>query len=89
MPKYENLSKSMYSVNIFHVKYARYLGADLYKRLQQFVLTEDQLKENNFPRPDPVQGGTAIFYGEQKTSQKGSTKGIFIQRYMYCFPRLI
>jgi RNA exonuclease 1 len=60
-------------------------GADLYKRLQQFVLTEDQLKENNFPRPDPVQGGTAIFYGEQKKSQKGSTKGIMQCSYIFFF----
>lgn len=50
-------------------------GADLYKRLQAYVLTEEQLKENNFPRPDPLTGGTAVFYGEDRSSQKGSTKG--------------
>ncbi|XP_045158983.2 RNA exonuclease 1 homolog [Mercenaria mercenaria] len=52
-----------------------FTGAELYKKLLSYVLTEDQLRENNFPRPDPDKGGTAIFYGEVKKSQKGSTKG--------------
>lgn len=54
-----------------------YSGADLYKRLQPYILTEEQLKENNFPQPDPTKGGMAVFHGEERCSQKGSTKGIY------------
>ncbi|XP_062455943.1 RNA exonuclease 1 homolog [Rhea pennata] len=42
----------------------RYLtGAALYANLKDYLLTEEQLNENNFPRPNPEKNGSAIFNG--------------------------
>ena len=49
---------------------------ELYKRLEPYILTEDQLKENNFPQPDPTTGGKAVFYGDDFNKQKARIKGI-------------
>ena len=51
------------------------LGTELYERLVPYLLTEEQLKENNFPRPDPVTSGKAVFLGEDIHAQKARTKG--------------
>jgi len=48
----------------------------LYKRLKPYILTEEQLKQNNFPRSDPVNGGCAVFFGENFNKNKGKTKGM-------------
>ncbi|XP_041358809.1 RNA exonuclease 1 homolog [Gigantopelta aegis] len=47
-------------------KTADFKGAELYKRLQTYVLTEQQLKDNGFPLPNPDAGGCAIFYTESQ-----------------------
>uniref|UniRef100_A0A9L0RWS6 RNA exonuclease 1 homolog n=1 Tax=Equus caballus TaxID=9796 RepID=A0A9L0RWS6_HORSE len=42
-------------------------GAALYGRLKEYLLTEDQLKENGFPFPHPERpGGAVIFTAEEK-----------------------
>ena len=38
----------------------RVRGAELYKRLQRYILTEEQLVFNGYPRPDPYKQGRAI-----------------------------
>ncbi|XP_055137489.1 exonuclease GOR [Symphalangus syndactylus] len=41
--------------------------AALYSRLQEFLLTQDQLKENGYPFPHPEQpGGAVLFTGQGK-----------------------
>ncbi|CAH1773803.1 unnamed protein product [Owenia fusiformis] len=41
-------------------------GSELYNRLQPYLLTEEQLRENGFPRPNPDKAGAALFYKEDK-----------------------
>lgn len=42
-------------------------GAALYGRLKEYLLTEDQLKENGYPFPHPERpGGAVIFTAEDK-----------------------
>uniref|UniRef100_A0A452TIN0 Exonuclease domain-containing protein n=1 Tax=Ursus maritimus TaxID=29073 RepID=A0A452TIN0_URSMA len=42
-------------------------GAALYGRLKEYLLTEDQLKENGYPCPHPERpGGAVIFTAEEK-----------------------
>ena len=43
-----------------------YSGAELYKRLQPYILTDQLLKENGYPLPNPDAGGCAMFYTEKK-----------------------
>ncbi|XP_067172045.1 RNA exonuclease 1 homolog [Apteryx mantelli] len=38
-------------------------GAALYELLKDYLLTKEQLNENNFPRPNPEKNGSAIFNG--------------------------
>lgn len=52
-----------------------FTGVELYKRLQPYILTDDQLRANNFPRVHPEQGGAAMLYGEESTKTQGSIKG--------------
>ncbi|XP_047906029.1 exonuclease GOR-like isoform X2 [Anser cygnoides] len=41
-------------------------GGVLYELLKDYLLTEQQLNENNFPRPNPERNGSAIFHGVTK-----------------------
>uniref|UniRef100_A0A8C3C3B8 Exonuclease domain-containing protein n=1 Tax=Cairina moschata TaxID=8855 RepID=A0A8C3C3B8_CAIMO len=41
-------------------------GDVLYELLKDYLLTEQQLIENNFPRPNPEKNGGAIFHGVRK-----------------------
>ncbi|XP_046552109.1 LOW QUALITY PROTEIN: RNA exonuclease 1 homolog [Haliotis rubra] len=41
-------------------------GAELYKRLSKYILTEEQLRENGYPRPSDQGGSHAKFYAERK-----------------------
>uniref|UniRef100_A0A8B9V8G0 C3H1-type domain-containing protein n=1 Tax=Anas zonorhyncha TaxID=75864 RepID=A0A8B9V8G0_9AVES len=41
-------------------------GDVLYELLKDYLLTEQQLIENNFPRPNPEKNGSAIFRGVRK-----------------------
>lgn len=51
-------------------------GAKLYSNLQKWILTEEQLKENGFPRPhESGKRGRAIIYGQnKKPPPKGLTR---------------
>ncbi|XP_038632532.1 RNA exonuclease 1 homolog [Scyliorhinus canicula] len=41
-------------------------GAMLYKRLTEYVLTEEQLQENCYPRPHPEKPGVAVLYNQDE-----------------------
>ncbi|KAJ8709139.1 hypothetical protein PYW07_008965 [Mythimna separata] len=44
-----------------------FIGAKLYKNIAKWILTEEQLKQNGFPRPhESGQRGRAIIYGQNK-----------------------
>ncbi|WAR24856.1 REXO1-like protein [Mya arenaria] len=72
-------SKATYTVNRsgggVKIREEDFEGVELYRRLKPYILTEEQLRENNFPRPDPEKGGSAVFYGEQQYTQKAALKG--------------
>ncbi|XP_029004193.1 RNA exonuclease 1 homolog [Betta splendens] len=38
------------------------IGATLYKKLQAYLMTEEQLQEHGYPRPNPAATGKAIMY---------------------------
>lgn len=40
----------------------------LYELLKDYLLTEEQLNENNFPRPNPEKNGSAILTGIVKNA---------------------
>ena len=74
----EHVLQLQINIPVIHYSYPIFpcTGAELYKRLTPYILTETQLKENNFPRTDPERGGTAVLYGEdQKAALKASIKG--------------
>lgn len=42
-------------------------GAALYRRLKEYLMTEEQLKENGYPMPHPEKAGRAVlFTAEEK-----------------------
>ncbi|XP_045432269.1 RNA exonuclease 1 homolog isoform X1 [Pipistrellus kuhlii] len=50
-------------------------GAALYNRLKEYLLTEDQLKENGYPFPHPKRpGGAVIFTAEEKLPKDASCR---------------
>lgn len=50
-------------------------GAALYDRLKEYLLTEDQLKENGYPFPHPKRpGGAVIFTTEEKLPKDSSCR---------------
>lgn len=50
-------------------------GAALYSRLKEYLLTEDQLKENGYPFPHPERpGGAVIFTAEEKKPKDSSCR---------------
>eukprot|EP00071_Canis_lupus_P029419 XP_022262976.1 RNA exonuclease 1 homolog isoform X1 [Canis lupus familiaris] len=50
-------------------------GAALYGRLKEYLLTEDQLKENGYPFPHPERpGGAVIFTAEEKKPKDSSCR---------------
>ncbi|XP_054443199.1 RNA exonuclease 1 homolog [Pteronotus mesoamericanus] len=50
-------------------------GAALYDRLKEYLLTEDQLKENGYPFPHPKRpGGAIIFTAEEKLPKDSSCR---------------
>ncbi|XP_012660025.1 RNA exonuclease 1 homolog [Otolemur garnettii] len=50
-------------------------GAALYSRLREYLLTEDQLKENGYPFPHPERpGGAVIFTAEEKKPKDSSCR---------------
>lgn len=52
-----------------------FVGAKLYSNIKKWILTEEQLKQNGFPRPhESGQKGRAIIYGQNKHKPP---KGLF------------
>jgi len=50
-------------------------GVALYGRLKEYLLTEDQLKENGYPFPHPERpGGAVIFTAEEKKPKDASCR---------------
>uniref|UniRef100_G3SIR9 RNA exonuclease 1 homolog n=1 Tax=Gorilla gorilla gorilla TaxID=9595 RepID=G3SIR9_GORGO len=50
-------------------------GAALYSRLREYLLTQDQLKENGYPFPHPERpGGAIIFTAEEKRPKESSCR---------------
>ncbi|XP_019368847.1 PREDICTED: RNA exonuclease 1 homolog isoform X2 [Gavialis gangeticus] len=50
-------------------------GSALYRRLKEYLLTEDQLKENGYPMPHPEKAGRAIvFTTEEKKTTDSSCR---------------
>ncbi|KAM6227868.1 RNA exonuclease 1 homolog [Spheniscus humboldti] len=45
-----------------------FTGRALYELLKDYLLTEEQLNENNFPRPNPEKNGSAILTGIVKNA---------------------
>lgn len=45
-----------------------FTGSALYELLKDYLLTEEQLNENNFPRPNPEKNGSAILTGVVKNA---------------------
>ncbi|XP_041060402.1 RNA exonuclease 1 homolog isoform X2 [Carcharodon carcharias] len=41
-------------------------GTVLYKKLTEYVLTEEQLQENSYPRPHPEKPGIAVLYNQDE-----------------------
>ena len=47
-----------------------FLGAELYKRLSRYILSEDELKENGFPMVNPDKPSLAIIHNERSLYKK-------------------
>ncbi|XP_069127759.1 RNA exonuclease 1 homolog [Argopecten irradians] len=66
----KNATKTTFTVNRSgggsKLQEENFKGAELYKRLTRYILTEEQMKENGFPRPSPSVSGSAVFFVEPR-----------------------
>ncbi|XP_054041895.1 RNA exonuclease 1 homolog isoform X1 [Rissa tridactyla] len=63
------LSNSILSIGAESIKSEKaFTDGALYELLKDYLLTEEQLNENNFPRPNPEKKGSAILPGVVKTA---------------------
>ncbi|XP_060072310.1 RNA exonuclease 1 homolog [Ylistrum balloti] len=66
----KNATKTTFTVNRSgggsKLQEENFKGAELYKRLTRYILTDEQMKENGFPRPSPTVSGSAIFHVEPR-----------------------
>ncbi|XP_072717047.1 RNA exonuclease 1 homolog [Ciconia boyciana] len=53
-----------------------FTGGALYELLKDYLLTEEQLDENNFPRPNPEKSGGAILTGVVKNAAYDALKRV-------------
>ncbi|XP_075344748.1 uncharacterized protein LOC142402809 [Mycteria americana] len=53
-----------------------FTGGALYELLKDYLLTEEQLDENNFPRPNPEKNGGAILTGVVKNAAYDALKRV-------------
>ncbi|KAM6033331.1 uncharacterized protein VSU04_016341 [Chlamydotis macqueenii] len=59
---------SSYARSIKSEEDKAFTGGALYELLKYYLLTEEQLNENNFPRPNPEKNGSAILTGVVKNA---------------------
>ena len=62
------------------------LGTSLYEKMKKYIMKEDELRENGFPRKQEQQKGHAIIYGSQKATvstigEKTSTTRLRVRSY--------
>ncbi|OWF47383.1 RNA exonuclease 1 homolog [Mizuhopecten yessoensis] len=66
----KNATKTTFTINRSgggsKIQEENFKGADLYKRLSRYILVEEQMKENGFPRPSPTEPGSAVFFVEPR-----------------------
>ncbi|XP_009464474.1 PREDICTED: uncharacterized protein LOC104013669 [Nipponia nippon] len=62
------LSNSRSSSGAGSIKSEEEKGGALYELLKGYLLTEEQLNENNFPRPNPEKNGSAMLTGVVKNA---------------------
>uniref|UniRef100_A0A8C0FDZ2 Exonuclease domain-containing protein n=1 Tax=Bubo bubo TaxID=30461 RepID=A0A8C0FDZ2_BUBBB len=65
-----NVLKGLFSLTLL---YFSFTDGALYRCLEDYLLTEEQLKENNFPRPNPEKNGSAILTGVKNAGYDGKS----------------
>ncbi|KAM6037090.1 uncharacterized protein LJ206_001747 isoform 2-T2 [Theristicus caerulescens] len=68
MRDHGQLSNSRSSSGADSLKSEEEQGGALHELLKEYLLTEEQLNENNFPRPNPEKNGSAILTGVVKNA---------------------
>lgn len=53
-------------------------GAALYRRLKEYLMTEEQLKENGYPMPHPEKPGRAVLFTAEEKKSTDCKLGCFI-----------
>ncbi|XP_033736917.1 RNA exonuclease 1 homolog [Pecten maximus] len=70
----KNATKTTFTINRSgggsKLQEENFKGAELFKRLTRYILTEEQMKENGFPRPSPTEPGSAVFFVEPRKKIK-------------------
>ncbi|XP_076110513.1 uncharacterized protein LOC143079167 [Mytilus galloprovincialis] len=68
----KNAMKTSYTVKRSGTmsKLENFKGAELYKRLSRYILSEDELKENGFPMVNPDKPSLAIIHNERSLYKK-------------------
>ncbi|OXB61640.1 hypothetical protein ASZ78_006328 [Callipepla squamata] len=57
-------------------------GAALYRRLKEYLMTEEQLKENGYPMPHPEKPGRAVLFTAEEKKSTDCKLGCFV---LQCF----
>lgn len=72
----KNATKTTYTLNRSGGSYRgpmeNFKGSDLYNRLSRYILTEEQLQENGYPRPDPENSSAAKVYTTSQQEQNSA-----------------
>lgn len=50
----------------------KFVGSELCNRLSRYILTEEQLQENGYPRPDPENSSAAKVYTTSQQEQNSA-----------------
>lgn len=59
-------------------------GAALYRRLKEYLMTEEQLKENGYPMPHPEKPGRAVLFTAEEKKSTDCKLGCFILQSLLC-----
>lgn len=72
----KNATKTTYTLNRSGGSYRgpmeNFKGSELYNRLSRYMLTEEQLQENGYPRPDPENSSAAKVYTTSQQEQNSA-----------------